>query len=310
MKMMNNKVAVVTGATGMLALALIRKLTAEGFLIYAVARPGSARLSRVPRTENITILECDLDSFDTLADIINVRCDAFYHFAWDGTYGASRNDMSLQTKNIQASVRAAEAAAKLGCSVFAGAGSQAEYGRKESTVSPDTPVTPETGYGAAKLCAGQMTRIICEGKGIRHIWFRIFSTYGPYDGRQTMIMSVINDLLDGVSPGCTEGVQLWDYLYCDDAAEAFYLAAEKGKSGSVYCIGSGKAVPLREYISAIGNAVDPDIPIGFGRIPYYPGQPMYLCADISSLKKDTGFEPKYSFEQGIAKTIEWVRDNR
>lgn len=309
MIMMNNKGknAVVTGATGMLALALIRKLTAEEYHIYAVVRPDSARLSNIPQTDNITTVKCGLDNFDMLADMIDEKCDAFYHFAWDGTYGASRDDMSIQIRNIQGAVYAAEAAAKLGCKVFAGAGSQAEYGRKDTVISPDTSADPETGYGAAKLCAGQMTRIVCKKNNIKHIWCRIFSTYGPYDGSHTMVMSIVNKLLDGKEPACTEGGQMWDYLYCDDAAEAFYLAAEKGKDGAVYCVGSGKPAPLKEYITDIGNAVDPKIHIGFGQIPYYPKQVMYLCADITSLKNDTGFEPRYSFSEGIKKTAEWAK---
>lgn len=306
----NKKNAVVTGATGMLALALMRRLTAEGYHIYAVTRPGSARISNIPAADNITIVECALEVFDKLPGLIDEKCDEFYHFAWDGTYGASRDDMSVQTRNIHSAVLAAEAAAKLGCRVFAGAGSQAEYGRKDTVISPDTPTLPETGYGAAKLCAGQMTRIVCQKNDIKHIWYRIFSTYGPYDGAHTMIMSVINELLDGKRPACTAGEQIWDYIYCDDAAEAFYLAAQKGRDGAVYCIGSGVCAPLREYITELKNAAAPEKEIGFGEIPYYPKQVMYLCADITSLKNDTGFEPRYSFSQGIARTVEWVKEKR
>lgn len=306
----NKKTAVVTGATGMLALALMRKLTEEGYHIYAVTRPGSARVLNIPEISNITKIECDLENFDILPDLIDDKCDEFYHFAWDGTYSSARDDMNIQTQNICSAVYAAQAAAKLGCKVFAGAGSQAEYGRKDSIISPNTPTFPETGYGAAKLCAGQMTRIICQKNNVKHIWYRIFSTYGPYDNDHTMIMSVINDLLDGIKPACTAGEQIWDYIYCDDAAEAFYLAAKKGKNGGIYCIGSGVSAPLREYITELKNAAAPEKEIGFGDIPYYPKQVMYLCADISSLKNDTGFEPRYSFSQGIAKTVEWARKEK
>ena len=47
--------------------------------------------------------------------------------------------------------------------------------------------------------------------------------------------------------------------------------------------------------------------IGFGEVDYYPGQVMYLCADISELTEDTGFVPEYSFEEGIKETVEWYR---
>jgi len=304
---MERKLAVVTGATGMLAIALIRRLIREGCRVIAVCRPNSKRIDNVPKHELVSVLECDLSDITHLPTLIGEKCDMFFHFAWDATYGAARNNMALQTDNIKASVAAAEAACALGCSVFLGAGSQAEYGRCEEKMTPDTPTRPETGYGIAKLCAGRMTRIICENAGMKHVWCRIFSTYGPYDGEQTMVMSGILKMLGGERPKYTKGEQLWDYLYCDDAAEAFYLAATRGKSGATYCIASGTTAYLKDYILAIRDAIDPTLEVGIGEMDYYENQVMYLSGDISSLTEDTGFTPKYTFEKGIRETVEWVK---
>ncbi|MGN1416340.1 MAG: NAD-dependent epimerase/dehydratase family protein [Oscillospiraceae bacterium] len=308
--MNSKKIAVVTGASGMLGLALIRRLSEEGYYIYAVVRPASKRIGNVPKAENIKIVECDLSDYAGLPELIGDGCGLFFHFAWEGTYGSSRNDMSLQIKNIHGALNAAKAAKELGCSVFVGAGSQAEYGRHEEKLSPYTPTAPENGYGTAKLCAGQMTRIYCRENHIRHIWDRIFSVYGEYDGMQTMVMSAITHFLNGEKPSFTAGEQLWDYLYCEDAAEAIYLSAVCGKDGSVYCVGSGKVRPLKEYIYVMRDAVGSGLETGLGEIPYSDKQVMYLCADISTLSEDTGFKPKYSFEQGIARTVEWLRSER
>lgn len=302
--------AIITGATGMLALALMRQLLDSGCQIYAVVHPGSVRIANIPQDSRIRLVECDLADIEWLPEMIHERCGAFYHFAWNCTFGDSRNDMEAQTLNILNTVHAAEAAAKLGCSVFLGAGSQAEYGRKSALISPDTPAFPENGYGMAKLCAGQMTREICRRNGVKHIWCRIFSVYGPYDGANTMVMSGINRLLDGGRPAYTRGEQQWDYLYCDDAARAFMLAAEKGRDGAVYCVGGGKTRPLSEYILAIRDAVSPGAEIGLGEVPYAEKQVMYLCADISSLTADTGFVPEVGFEEGIRRTVEFVRKQR
>lgn len=302
------KKAIVTGATGMLALALMRKLSRERYKIYAVVRPNSNRIPNIPKTDNITVVECDINDIETLPDKISEKCDVFYHFAWEATYGAARNDMEAQTRNIAASVNAVKAAHALGCKIFLGAGSQAEYGRKTEKITPDTPVNPENGYGIAKLCSGQMSRVMCGELGIKHIWCRIFSTYGPYDGEQTMVMSGIKRMLNGERPSYTKGEQEWDYLYCDDAAEAFYLAAENGKDGSIYCIGSGKTRLLRDFIYTIRDTVNPELEIGIGEVPYFENQVMYLCADITSLTRDTGFVPKFSFEEGIRLTVEWAKN--
>lgn len=102
---------------------------------------------------------------------------------------------------------------------------------------------------------------------------------------------------------------MWDFLYSKDAALAMRLLGEKGVDGKVYCIGGGQARPLKEYIEIMGQAIDSTISIGFGDIPYSPNQVMYLCADITDLKEDTGFEPQYTFEKGILETIEWCKEN-
>ena len=235
--------------------------------------------------------------------------DVFYHFAWGGTTGDGRNDCEIQEKNIRYALDAAALAKRFGCSAFVGAGSQAEYGRVEGNLNSQTPAFPENGYGMAKLCAGQMTRLYCRQAGMRHVWTRILSIYGPGDGAGSMVMSAIHRLLAGETPAFTKGEQQWDYLYSGDAAKALLLLGEKGHDGGVYCLGSGKARPLADYIGMIRDAIDPRLSVALGAVPYAPGQVMYLCADIAKLKEDTGFAPEVSFEEGIKKTIMWVKEH-
>lgn len=302
------KRAVITGPTGAIGIALISELVRHEIEVVAVVRPDSKRIDRIPKSPLVRIVACDLAQIATLPEKID-RADIFYHFGWDGTFGNSRNNMHGQNLNVKYALDAVEAAAGLGCEVFIGAGSQAEYGRFEGSLNADTPTFPENGYGIAKLCAGQMTRILCEQKGIRHMWTRILSIYGPFDGAGTMVMSTICKLLKGERPACTLGEQMWDYLYSEDAGLAMYLLAEKGISGKTYCIGSGQVRPLREYIEEIRNAAAPEAEIGFGEIPYGEKQVMYLCADISELTKDTGFVPRFTFREGIVKTVDWCSKN-
>ena len=122
-----------------------------------------------------------------------------------------------------------------------------------------------------------------------------------------MISTVIRKLLAGETPQLTAGEQRWDYLYADDAAEAFFLAARDGRSGAVYPLGSGQAMPLRRYVEALRDCINPALPLGFGAIPYSDKQVMHLQADISALTADTGFLPSYDFARGIAETVAYYR---
>ena len=303
---------VITGPTGAIGLALIRRCIEQKVQVLAIVRPHSERKNRIPSSPFVRIVECSLENMKELAGSERLpeeiraekNYDVFYHFAWSATIGDGRNDMKLQTKNIEYTLDAVALADRLGCHTFIGAGSQAEYGRSLEKLSAQTAVFPESGYGMAKLCAGQMTRLECQKRGIRHIWARILSVYGPGDGEKTMISTVIRKLLAGEKPELTAGEQMWDYLYSGDAARALYLLGSKGKEGRIYCIGSGQARPLREYIEILRDSIAPGLPLGFGEVPYGEKQIMYLCADISDLTRDTGFVPEVEFAAGIRMTID------
>lgn len=303
------KKVIITGPTGAVGISLINELVESGYDITAVCRRNSKRISSIPKNNKVKILECNQDELLTLVDKLEHDYDYFYHFAWDGTYGNTRQNVTLQMSNIQSSLNAVELAKALNCKVFIGAGSQSEFGHVDGILHPFMPCNPDNGYGVAKLAAGQLSRILCQQYGIRHEWCRIISLYGPYDGNYTLIMSTILKLLKKEKLEFTKGDQVWDYIYNKDAARAFRLVAEKGKDGSIYCFGSGKSRKLKDFITIIHDRIDKDAELNFGVIDYYPNQVMHLEADIANLIEDTGFEPQYSFEEGIEETICWVKEN-
>lgn len=297
--------AVISGATGSIGMALIGELIRREIPVLVLCRADSARGAQIPDHPLVKKATCALSDMAGFSLPEGERYDVFYHFAWAGTTGAARNDMALQNENVRYTLDAVELAKRLGCHTFIGAGSQAEYGRVEGKLSATTPAFPENGYGMAKLCAGQMSRVMCQQLEMRHIWVRILSVYGPFDGPNSMVTSTIRKLRAGEKPSFTAGEQIWDYLYSGDAADALLALAESGKSGAVYCLGSGEPRPLKNYIEAIRDAAAPGAALGLGEVPYAPGQVMYLCADITALREDTGFVPRVSFEEGIRRTVAW-----
>lgn len=291
----------------MLGASMIEQMVADGIKVTAVIRPNSKKRSNLIKHENIQVVECDIDELLTLKSVLTGTYDTFYHFAWDGTYGDSRNDAMLQEKNVRNTLEAVELAHALGCKVFVGAGSQAEFGFVEGELSDQIPKNPVTGYGIAKYTAGRLSAIMCERIGMRQSWGRIVSTYGPRDNSYTMVMSSVIGMLNGERMSFTKGDQIWDYVYGGDCSRAFYLIGKYGKHGKAYTIGSGKSKLLREYIEIIRDVVNPSLEIGIGERDYYPNQVMRLTADISELTEDTGFVPEIDFAEGIRRTMEWYK---
>ena len=299
------RTALVTGATGMLGATLVRTLLREKVRVFAVIRPNSAKRRNLPEAEEgLTVIERDVSELETLT--LPEPVDAFFHFAWEGTYGEARNDSMLQERNVTNTLAAVRLAKKLGAAVFVGAGSQAEFGRSEDVLGPETPCRPENEYGRAKLRAGREGLALADRLGIDFIWTRVVSVYGPFDNDFTLISSAVRSLLSTGRFAATKGEQIWSYLYSEDAAEWFYRLAKSGKSGGVYLLSGTESRSLRSYLEELASAVGPDARIAFGEIPYRAGQVMKLSADVSKTVQETKYAPKTDFRTGVAKTIAWI----
>ena len=295
---------IITGPTGTIGAALADILTRNGCEVYAVCRPNSCNIKNLKQNELLHIVECDISNLSALKNDLPKGFDAFYHFAWNGTFGAERNEVSLQINNIKYTLDAVELAKNLNCKIFVGAGSQAEYGHYSMPADENTQTVPFTLYGAAKLAAGQMSRVYAYNLKIKHVWVRIFSVFGPCDDSRTLISYVINELKQGKLPELTAGEQIWDYLYSYDAAQAMIKIAQNCKDGEIYCLSSGQKRLLKEYIKDIADVINPNMCLTFGQKPYGENQIMFLAANINKLKTDVGFEPKYNFKQAIKEVIE------
>ena len=313
------KKAYVTGATGAIGMALVAELLQNNIEVTVFLRKDSERSGRIAESfgeelkrGNLSVEYVSLEELKHFMENVYTpgRQDSvFYHLGWSGTFGKLRNDAVLQQKNVEYTLDAVRLADRLGCTKFIGVGSQAEYGRVSTRLTPDTDTVPENEYGRAKLAAGVSSRELCRELGIEHAWVRVLSVYGPYDGMNTMITSVIRGLLKGDRVSLTKGEQMWNYLYSEDAGKELYLLGAKAvRNGAVYILAGSEEHSLKEYVVRLCRAMDADDKLlGFGDVPYGEGQVMCLTADIGTLCSDTGYIPDTTFEDGIKKTAEWVK---
>ena len=295
---------IITGATSMIGTAIIDAALKNKQIarIYTVVRPNSKNMLRLPKDHRVVVIPCLLKEYGKLPMLIKDRCDVFYHLAWPrtATYQESFEDLYLKSENIQYVLKAVKAACELKCSKFVGAGSQSEYGVLDvERISPEMPCNPVRGDGIIHLAAGKLAVILANHFNMDCIWMRIFSVYGRFDRRNSMVSSTILKLIRGEHCAFTKSEQMWDYLNAEDIGEAFLLAGLKSRGSHIYCVGSGEARPLKEYISTIRDVVAPGANLGVGELPYPPNPLMRLCADISLLVKDTGWQPKIDFRTGI-----------
>lgn len=137
----------------------------------------------------------------------------------------------------------------------------------------------------------------------------ISNVYGEGEVSNRLISSTLNKLLKNETTEFTAGNQLYDFMYIDDAVDAIYLVGMRGRTGIDYYIGNKNQRPLREFIEEIKNCIDENIILGFGKIPFNGVSLKYDEFYKYALYEEFDFQPRFSFREGIKKTIKWMRNN-
>ena len=291
----------ITGPTGSIGQELISLHLSKGDEVIAILNPSSSRKNEFSKDDNLTFYECDISNYQSLTK--DDSCDVFYHLAWAGSGPESRNDVFLQSNNVKFALDAVKLSREWGAKHFIGTGSQAEYGLLNKKIDSQTPANPVTPYGICKYTAGKLCKCLCEEYGIYFNWARILSVYGRYDRPDTLISYLIKSFVNGIRPELSPCEQMWNLMYAEDCAEALAAITEKGVYGKTYVVASKDSRPLKEFVMELKGIIAPSMSIEFGTKPYYKNQTMYLSADISDLVKDTGFEPQFSFKEGIRRIL-------
>jgi nucleoside-diphosphate-sugar epimerase len=297
------KRAFVTGASGFIGAAVVRRLLASKVSVAVLQRQAEVGRRLMPVRDQLQFLPAtpgsDLPETESLREWAP---DTIFHLGWAGVESAQRNDAAVQLRNVQFAAEFAQQCVTAKVLHFIGAGSQAEYGSRPHEILESDCPAPTTLYGAAKLSACFLTQRICELGGVSHTWLRIFSTYGPGDNPDWMIPSLIRQLRSGDRPKLTAAEQMWDYLHVEDAAAGFVAVGERQSRG-IFNLASGKAIPLRTVIEQLRNAVNPDAELGFGELPYRPDQVMRLQGNIDRLTAATGWHPTVPLRDGLRELV-------
>ena len=224
--------------------------------------------------------------------------DVFYHLAWEG----GRNEFSTQAENIKYSVNAMETAKRLGVKQFIVTGSQAEYGVCSQTVDESCQPQPNTAYGVCKLATYNILKLYSEQIHLPLTWVRVFSIYGGSDNANTLISYLLRCFKNNEIPKLTNGTQMWDFLYAEDAAAALYLLGQQGKHG-VYNLASGESRPLKEFVIEARDLISPNSKLDFD---LNSPSDVELRANVDKIKRHLDWSAKTQFSEGILMT--YVKD--
>ena len=94
-----NKIAVVTGPTGAIGVSLCKQLSSQGYIVYAIVRKDSVRVSSLSNISNLKIIPCDLSEIENVYNYVT-KADVFFHLGWAKTSVAGRDDYFCQLDNV------------------------------------------------------------------------------------------------------------------------------------------------------------------------------------------------------------------
>lgn len=302
------KKAIVTGANGFVGTALCKELSDQGYAVIAIIRDETENIENIKNLPGLSIVYCDLSEFSSLPQKIEGRSfDALYHLAWVGTAGPLRGNADVQMKNVQYACDTTKVCKELGCSRMIFASSIMEY-EIEATMATDATPGINTLYCSAKIAADYMARTIAGSLGVDYIRAVISNIYGPGELSPRLVNTSLRKMLAGEHCAFSAGEQMYDFIYVTDAAKTFVAIGEKGVPNRTYYIGSQEPKPLKTFLIKMKDCVDPGIQIGLGELPFNGVSLTYKEFDVEAVRKDTGFIPAVSFEEGIRNTIAWLKE--
>ncbi len=299
----------ITGATSFIGVNLIDKLVTRNYNIIAIIRPNSKNKYKLDKY-NIKIIELNNNDIVKLPELINEKCDIFFHLSWDGTRGSTRDNVKLQEQNYLNSIKALETAKKMGCEIFVSSGSQAEYGLHEDIVSEDTKCIPTTEYGKNKYEFFKYAKKYCKDNNIRFKEPRYFSLYGVGDTDKTLIISTIKKMLNNEDIDLTKCIQLWNFMYISDACDALVKLVELECSDGAYNFGTSDTRVLKDFIKEMYILTKSKSRLNFGKVPYHDNQIINVNPSIKKLENELNWKEKVSFSEGIQKIIKNELNNR
>lgn len=297
----------VTGAAGFLGSHLVPRLIEEGAEVCVLDQPNARRWGLLERSDLAATVRSDVRTLaDPLHDRVLGDVDAIFHLAAVGVTGEVTDVRQLVTANIDSTLAVLLAAQRLD-SRLVYCGSCFEYGSGDRW-SEDSLPAPTTEYGAAKAAGWLLANAFARRTGLEVVSLRPFTMYGPMEPPGRLVPSVVRHALAGRAIDLTPGDQLRDFLFVDDAVDAFVAAATTDAAvGGTFNICTGTAVTVRDVVRRVLQCTGSRSEARFGALSYRPTELAVLSGDPTRAADVLGWRARVSLEDGLARTIAWFR---
>ncbi|NJE10562.1 SDR family oxidoreductase [Thermococcus sp. MAR1] len=301
---MRNKLIVVTGGAGFIGSHIAWELSKDNEVIV-IDNLYTGKEENVP--PGAKLVQADIRDYESIAELISHADYVFHEAAQVSVVESVRDPIFTEEVNVIGTLNILKALLE-GHGKLVFASSAAVYGDNPNLPLKESerpkPLSP---YGVTKAAAEEYLRVFNELYGVPTVALRYFNVFGPRQSANQyagVISIFINRALKNeplVIFG--DGKQTRDFIYVKDVVRANILAAESRRSnGKVFNVATGRQTTILELAMKIIEITGANSSVLFDKPR--PGDIRHSLADISEIK-GLGFEPKFSLEEGLKKTVEW-----
>jgi UDP-glucose 4-epimerase len=294
--------SLVTGGAGFIGSNLVRALLDRGDRVIVVDDFSTGRRENLPRSSNLTVIESDLAQGADVGEAVE-KADYVFHLAAQvGTLKATQDPRGDALANVIGTIRLLEACRDAPVRRIVVATSAAAFGEAQTVpIAEDHPQRPESFYALSKMAAERYAVLAATLLHLPTVCLRYFNVYG-FPVARSEYASVIVAFLDRLRANQPllihgDGLQDRDFVYVRDVVAANLLAAERGRPGAVYNIGTGTATTVLDLARLMCELAGRQPGIDF--LPPRAGEVRHSVAGIERARAELGYEPAYDLRAGL-----------
>jgi nucleoside-diphosphate-sugar epimerase len=303
----------VTGGAGFIGSHMVDALLKQGHTVRVVDNFSTGKRENLADVaDQIDLYEISITDKDALAGAMQ-GVDYVFHLAALASVPRSVKDpLACNEHNVTGTLNVLITARDAGVKRVVYAGSSSAYGDVESEFkSEDMPPQPLSPYAVAKLAGEQYCQAFTHVYDLETVTVRYFNVFGPrqdpLSAYAAVIPKFITAMLDDAPPPVEgDGLQSRDFTYIDNVVHGSLLACHtEGVAGEVFNIACAGRINLLDMIDMLnrllGKTIDPVF------VDPRPGDVRHSRAAIDKARRMLGYEPRVSFEEGLARTLEWYK---
>jgi dTDP-glucose 4,6-dehydratase len=306
MSFWKNKRVLVTGAHGFTGSHLCRELVREGADVRAFVKNGGVLGNLRDLKSKISLYSGDITDITSLFAAVDGVDYVFNPAAIVPVVEARQSPQSCYQVNIMGAFNVAYAAMKSGVKRMLHVSTCHVYGnqlQREIPIKETSAVVPVDVYAASKYAA-EVCLVPLVDQGFPIVFTRAFAMYGPGQREQYFIPRVISQLLRNQTPKLGNSHPTRDYCYIEDIVKGYLMALEKGKPGEVYHLSSQQEVVIGDLYHTIARLMGKNIEAEWN-ISGRTQEIDRLAGDSTKARREFGWKPTVSLEDGLKQTIQW-----